>query len=66
MTADEKKAQVLSLLKKHYGSISHACAEAQVAKWTYFEWKRSDSEFSKAATEIQEVGLEQLLSKFRK
>lgn len=53
-----KKARLLTALKKHHGHISYACKECQIDRKTFYDYYHADEAFKEIVKEIEESNLD--------
>lgn len=63
-TNDNKK-RLLAALEKHYGIVSPACKECNIARETHYRWLREDPEYKSAYEELENVSLDHTESKLK-
>jgi hypothetical protein len=60
---DSIKKKVLEKLFETKGIVTHACANANIARSTFYDWVATDSEFKLAVEEINETAIDFVESK---
>ena len=52
---DQRKATVLTILKRNLGNITEACEIARVTPQTYYNWLASDEEFQQKIETMERI-----------
>ena len=60
---DINKERVITLLFENYGHITDACKSANVARRTYYNWIKDDSNFAAAVQVVEESLIDYAKSK---
>ncbi len=50
---DNRKQRFIEYYKDNFGIITVACGKANISRQTYYDWLKSDAEFSKKIDEIE-------------